>query len=77
MWFHSAVNNEGLREDRICDGCLTIKNLKLNVEELGREAEVLKRINECKRFINEAWLVLNAENEKQQGGQWERAENSL
>lgn len=74
---HSAVNNEGLREDCICDGCLTIKNLKLKVEELGREAEVLKRINECKRFINETWLVLNAENEKQQGGQWEWAENSL
>lgn len=65
------MNNEGLREDCICDGCLTIKNLKLKVEELGREAEVLKRINECKRFINETWLVLNAENEKQQGGQWE------
>lgn len=74
---YSAVNNEGLREDCICDGCLTIKNLKLNVEELEREAEVLKRINECKRFINETWLVLNEENEKQQGGQWKQAENSL
>lgn len=42
-----------VREDCICDGCLTIKNLKLNVEKLGRKAEVLKRINECKRFINE------------------------
>jgi len=65
---HAATNNEGLREDCIHDGCLTIKNLKLNVEELGREAKVLRRINECKRFISETWLVLNAENEKQQGG---------
>lgn len=58
------MSNEGPREDCICDGCLTIKNLKLNVEELGRKAEVLKRINEGKRFINGTWLVLNAGNEK-------------
>lgn len=54
------------KEDCICDGCLTIK---LNVEKLGREAQVLKRINDCKRYINETWLTLNTENEKWQGGQ--------
>lgn len=54
---HPAVNNEGLGEDCICDGGLTIKNLKLNVKELGREAEVLKRINECKRFISGRQLL--------------------
>lgn len=34
-------------------------------------------IKKCKRFINESWLILNVENEKQEGGQWKRAEKSL
>lgn len=40
------MSNEGQREGCICDGCLTIKNFKLNVENLGRKTEILKKINE-------------------------------
>lgn len=35
------------------------------------------RINEWKKFINETWLILNEENEKQERGQWKSTEKSL
>lgn len=39
---HTAVKTEELREDSICDGYLTIKSIKLNVEKMGRETKILE-----------------------------------